>query len=129
MPAVARILDVLCHRLGKPQSVAEIAQALPDVAPADVEATVNRLRRERKLAREGAGTPDQPYRFHLTGEALRGLYRYVTAPGRWWVTCCGEDGRHVNIIRSRYEQMGLEPLFEDLPIAEDDAKKDRPSNA
>jgi hypothetical protein len=47
---------------------------------------------------------------------MRGLYRYETVPGRWWA--CAEDGEggRVNIVRERYERMGIEPEFWSLPV-------------
>ena len=45
----------------------------------------------------------------------RGLYRYETAPGRWWA-CVEDDDARVNIIRERYEQMQIEPEFWRLPV-------------
>ena len=47
---------------------------------------------------------------------MRGLYRYETAPGRWWACAEGEAGERVNAIRERYEQMGIEPEFWRLPV-------------
>lgn len=49
-------------------------------------------------------------------DAMRGLYRYETAPGRWWATVEQADGQRVNIIQRRYEEMGIAPPFRDLPI-------------
>lgn len=54
---------------------------------------------------------------------MRGLYRYETARGRWWVCAEGEAGERVNIIRERYEQMGLAPDFWSLPIQGNGTRK------
>lgn len=47
---------------------------------------------------------------------MRGLYRFETAPGRWWACAEEENGQRVNIIRERYEQMKLTPEFWSLPV-------------
>ena len=60
---------------------------------------------------------------------MRGLYRYETAPGRWWV--CAEDetsGERVHIQRARYDHMGIQPEFLALPI-ETNGKDKKASNA
>ena len=53
----------------------------------------------------------------------RGLYRYETAPSRWWATVEEADGRRVNIIQRRYEEMGLAPPFWELPVGNGNGKK------
>lgn len=47
---------------------------------------------------------------------MRGLYRYETGSGRWWACAEDENGARVNIQRRRYEQMAIEPPFEQLPV-------------
>ena len=47
---------------------------------------------------------------------LRGLYRYETAPDRWWACAEDENGQRVNMVRRNYEQRGIQPPFLDLPI-------------
>jgi hypothetical protein len=58
-------------------------------------------------------------------EKLRGLYRYETAPGRWWA--CAEDanGQRVNMLRRSYEEKAIEPPFLELPIGNGNGKKKR----
>lgn len=53
---------------------------------------------------------------------MRGLYRYNTGGDRWWA-CVEDDGQRVNIVRRRYEEMNLQPPFEQLPIEENGATK------
>lgn len=53
----------------------------------------------------------------------RGLYRYETAPGRWWATVEEADGQRVNIIQRRYEDMSLSPPFWELPVGDGNGKK------
>ncbi len=55
---------------------------------------------------------------------MRGLFRYQTAPGRWWACAQDENGARVNIIRERYEAMKIEPEFLALPI-ESNGKADK----
>jgi hypothetical protein len=64
------------------------------------------VRRALQSPREGA---------HALCDMKRGLYRYETAPGRWWA-CVEDDDARVNIIRERYEQMQIEPEFWRLPV-------------
>jgi hypothetical protein len=50
-------------------------------------------------------------------DKMRGLYRYETAPDRWWA--CADDFLHgvrVHIERIRYERMGIKPPFLELPV-------------
>jgi hypothetical protein len=59
---------------------------------------------------------------------MRGLFRYQTTSDRWWA--CVEDdnnGERVNIVRGRYEQMKLQPPFDDLPIENDGSKQSKRS--
>jgi hypothetical protein len=54
----------------------------------------------------------------------RGIYRYETAPGRWWACIDDDDaGVRVNIERGRYEDLGIAPQFLDLPIQPDGGRK------
>jgi hypothetical protein len=46
---------------------------------------------------------------------LRGIYRYETAPGRWWACAEGDNGQRVNMMRDRYEQKAIEPPWQ-LPV-------------
>jgi hypothetical protein len=55
---------------------------------------------------------------------MRGIYRYETAPGRWWA--CVDDveaGVRVHIERSRCENMGIAPTFLELPIQSNGERK------
>jgi hypothetical protein len=54
---------------------------------------------------------------------MRGLYRYQTARDRWWACFEDDSGSRVNVVRSRYEQMKIQPPFDALPIEGDGAKK------
>jgi hypothetical protein len=47
---------------------------------------------------------------------VRGLYRYQTAPWRWWACTEGPNRERVNIQRQRYEDAGIQPPFFELPI-------------
>jgi hypothetical protein len=58
---------------------------------------------------------------------MRGLFRYQTASDRWWACVEDADGTRVNIVRSRYEQMKLEPPFKDLPIENNGSKQSKRS--
>jgi hypothetical protein len=58
---------------------------------------------------------------------MRGLFRYQTARDRWWASVEGEKGERVNIVRSRYEQMKIQPPFDELPIEDNGAKKSKRS--
>jgi hypothetical protein len=58
---------------------------------------------------------------------MRGLYRYQTARDRWWACFEDDSGNLVNVVRSRYEQMKIQPSFDALPIEDDGAKKSRPT--
>lgn len=49
-------------------------------------------------------------------EKLRGLYRYETAPGRWWACVEAEDGARVHMLRDRYELKLISPAFDELPL-------------
>lgn len=50
---------------------------------------------------------------------MRGLYRYETSKNRWWACAEEADGARVHIERRRYEDMGIHPPFEHLPIETD----------
>lgn len=56
-------------------------------------------------------------------DTLRGLYRYETAPGRWWATVEEAGGRRVNIIQRRYEEMAVMPPFWELPVENGSGKR------
>jgi hypothetical protein len=58
---------------------------------------------------------------------MRGLFRYQTASDRWWACVRDDKGERVNIVRSRYEQMKLEPPFDDLPVEDNGSKKSKSS--
>jgi hypothetical protein len=61
---------------------------------------------------------------------VRGVYRYETAPGRWWA--CAEDetsGERVNMQRTRYEQKRIAPPFEGLPLETDSQREKRIADA
>lgn len=65
MVLAEQIVDWLAANPGKPQSVAEIAAAIPDASPPDVERVCDQLRAEGKLGRNGANTAASPYRFYI----------------------------------------------------------------
>jgi len=65
MALTYQIVDWLVANPGRPQSVAEIAAAIPGAAQSDVERACNRLRAQGKLGRNGANTDASPYRFYL----------------------------------------------------------------
>ena len=54
---------------------------------------------------------------------MRGLFRYETASDRWWACVEDDAGVRVNIVRSRYEQMNIQPPFGALPIEEKNGSK------
>ncbi len=56
-------------------------------------------------------------------DEMQGLYRYETAPGRWWATVVQSDGQRVNIIERRYVEMGIDPPFWELPIGDGNGKR------
>ena len=56
---------------------------------------------------------------------MRGLYKFATAPGRWWGCAEDTDGSEVCIIADRYELMGHAPPLEQLPLETDEQKKKR----
>ena len=58
---------------------------------------------------------------------MRGLFRYQTASDRWWACVQDDAGERVNIVRSRYEQMKIEPPFDTLPLEDNGAKKSKRS--
>lgn len=58
---------------------------------------------------------------------MRGLFRYQTATDRWWACVEGDDGERVNIVRSRYERMNIEPPFDKLPVEGNGTKKSKRS--
>lgn len=49
-------------------------------------------------------------------ENIRGLYRYETAPGRWWACAETENGQRVNMMRRDYELKAIAPPFLELPL-------------
>ncbi len=51
-----------------------------------------------------------------TMDKLRGLYRYETAPGRWWACAETDNGQRVNLQRQAYEHQRVQPPFWELPI-------------
>jgi hypothetical protein len=53
-------------------------------------------------------------------DKLRGLYRYETAPGRWWACAESDNGQRVNMMRDLYEQKAIQPPFWQLPIEDRD---------
>lgn len=57
---------------------------------------------------------------------MRGLYRYESGKDRWWACAEDENGDRVHIERRRYEQMGVQPPFDQLP-AENDGSKGKSS--
>jgi hypothetical protein len=65
MQLADQILDLLAANTGRPQSVAEIAAAIPGAAHSDVEQACNELRAQGRLGRNGANTDASPYRFYL----------------------------------------------------------------
>ncbi len=54
---------------------------------------------------------------------MRGLFRYQTASDRWWACVEDDKGERVNIVRSRYERMSIEPPFETLPVEDSNGAK------
>lgn len=46
----------------------------------------------------------------------RGLFRFEAGPNLWWACVQEDDGGRVNVQRRRYEDMAIEPPFEELPI-------------
>ena len=69
----------------------------------------------------------QPKLTATAWEEMRGLFRYQTASDRWWACVEDDQGERVNIVRSRYEQMKIQPAFEQLPIEGNDSKKSQRS--
>jgi len=64
-----QIVDWLAANPGRPQSMAEIAAAIPGAVQSDVEHACNQLRAQGKLGRNGANTDASPYRFYLKRSA------------------------------------------------------------
>jgi hypothetical protein len=50
---------------------------------------------------------------------VRGLYRYESGKDRWWACAEDDKGERVHIERSRYEAMGVQPSFQQLPAEND----------